>query len=101
MGIAEAAEAITSAIAAKVADGAVLADPAVIEVPPVAADFPELDMVPDLLCNGGWIFAKLAGNAFKGFLCQQPLFDDDSLGMGQMFASVHRYTSWKSPFPLP
>ena len=93
MSIAEGAEALTSAIAAKVPDGAVLADQAVIEVPPVAAGLSEQDMVPDLLCNGGWILAKFAAYTLKGFLCHQPLFDDDSFGTGQMFISVHKYTS--------
>ena len=69
MRFAESAKALTSAIAAKVTDGAVLADHAVIEVPPVAAGLSEQDMIPDLLCNGSWILAKFAADTPKGFLC--------------------------------
>ena len=91
MGIAEAAIVFATAVAAKMLDITAFTDGTVIEGLSVAAGLFKLDMVSDFLGNCGRILVQLVADAFKGFLLQQPVFNDDSFSLGQMSLFVHKY----------
>jgi hypothetical protein len=78
MGIAEATIAFATAVAAKMLDSTAFTDGTVIVRLSVAAGLFKLDMVSDFLGNGGRILVQFAADAFKGFIFQQPVFNDDS-----------------------